>query len=174
MKRKGQLQIQETLIVIFILVIIILVGLVVFYKFSASSLEQESEENKILRYNALLATLPESGEIKCSMYGLEDNCIDTYRVMVVNTLYHIDPNYKNYLFERYGFADIRLKVLYPYENKNVCKSNNQKDCGVWEFYSHIPADYSGELIINTPVSLYLPGEEMYVIGELEIVRYIID
>jgi len=172
--KKGQLQIHETIMVIFILVVIILLGLILFYKFTASGIHDDYNQNKLLRFKAMMATLPEIGEIKCSIYGQEDNCIDSYKIIVMNTLFKVDPNYKNYLVERYGFMEIKLGLVYPYANNAECNSGLTKNCGVWMIYSHVPSKYIGLQKISTPISVYLPLDNTYGIGVLNITRYIIE
>jgi hypothetical protein len=174
MKKKGELQTMETIMVVFILVVMILIGLVFFYKFTQSSIEGDYEDNQLIRFKAMMATFPEVGEIKCSINGNVDNCVDAYKMISVATLYRANPNYKNYLIERYGFMDITVGLVYPYESDENCTSQRLEGCGVWKVYSHVPAEYERRNIVSTPISVYLPEEATYGIGVMNITRYTVN
>jgi hypothetical protein len=174
MKNKGQLHIQETIFVVFILIVIILLGLVVFYRFTASGLESEAEQNEMLRFKALIATTPEIGEIKCSKYGQEDNCIDAYKMILMGALTESDANYKRYMRDKYGFMEITIGMVYPTQRSTACKVSNTKECGVWTIYSHEPSDYRGLRRISTPVSVYTPWDDQYGIAIMNITRFMIE
>ena len=171
MKKKGQLQVQETIMVVFILVVIIILGLVLFYRFTSVGLEQEYRDNQITRFNAMMATVPEIGEVKCSMYGEPDNCIDVYKVIIMNTLKERDPNYRNYLVERYGFMEMKIQIVYPFTSDVECNTGQIKDCGIWEIYSNVPPNSKYPVKKSTPVSIYLPHLDTYGIGILNISKY---
>lgn len=165
MNKKGELEIQETMIVVLIFVVLIIGGMVFYYKYEMANIQEGYMENTNLRFNALRSTFSDISEIKCSVHGQSEDCVDVYKVMIFNSLS------KNYL-ERYGFMEISIREIYPNQNEEVCSLSQKEGCGVWFVYSHIPEKYDGLKVLKTPVSLYFPSEDDYGIGELVIKKYV--
>lgn len=169
--KKGELHTLETIMVVFVLVVIIILGLLLFYRFSLAGIQQDYQDNQDLRFKALMATVPDVGEIKCSQNGVSEECIDLYKVISVSTLYKVDPNYKNYLVEKYGFMEINLELIYPYQNETLCSAAVLEECGKWSIYSHKPAQQTFVSIKRAPISVYFPDKDSYGLAILELKRY---
>lgn len=168
--KKGQLQVQETILVVFILIVIIILGMVVFTRFTEQGIENEAIENRRLRFNTLLSSFPETPEIECSITGLKESCIDVYKLSILGALTNVD---KSYYRGRFGEKNITVYLVYPEENKNFCKINNLDNCGVWNVYYWRPEAVKGGRVIiqETPVSLYFPRTDSYGVGRLVIEGY---
>lgn len=161
--KKGQLQIQETILVLFIFIVILLIGMIVFYRFSLQGLEEKRMENERLRFNTMLTTFPSMAEITCSIYSQEANCIDVYKLLAFKG---VNDEYK----DRLGFMNITIYSMYPERNSNLCELGSARDCGVWNVYYNKPKEFNTKLVIRTPVSLYYIGG--YGIGEMVMERYL--
>ena len=169
--KKGQLQINETIMIVFIFVIIILAGLLIFYKFTLAGIKEDSIQNDIVRFQTMRATFSEIPEIKCSIQGMSESCVDSYKMIIFKKMTELDKDY--YIF-RFGFKDIQLKLVYPNKDVNNCSISNINNCGVWNLYSHIPKEYNKALKVDTPILVYFPDKEDYGISIVTITNYIVD
>jgi hypothetical protein len=166
--KKGELEMQETIMVVLIFVILMIGGMIFYYKFEMSSIEQDYQDNLQIKFQALRDVFPNVAELKCSVRGASEDCIDVYKVLVFNGMFNVD---KDRYIKRYGFMNITLSEVYPEENSKECKIGDFKDCGFWQVYEHLPADTNQRRVLETPVSLYDPSEESYSVGVLRIYDY---
>ena len=83
--KKGQLQIQETAIVIFIVTVIIAISLIVFYRYTVDDIKDDNArylDEKAKGLTEIISNLP---ELKVSEMGIEaDWCIDEKKAFVFN------------------------------------------------------------------------------------------
>ena len=145
--KKGQLQIHETILVLFIFIVLLVIGMIFFYRYNAQSLRDSVFEIELSRFNAMLSTFPQSPEIRCSFLGQDSSCVDSYKLIGFKDLIESD---KSYYRAKYGFKNITFYMLYPKKNSEECSSSNIKDCGVWTLYLEKPKNYRQTLIIETP------------------------
>jgi len=83
--KKGQLQIQETAIVIFIVTVIIAIGLIVFYRYTVDDIKDDNARYVDEKAKGLIEVLPNLPELKVSEMGIEaDWCIDEKKAFVFN------------------------------------------------------------------------------------------
>ena len=156
--KKAELQMQETILVIFIVTIIIGLALFTFYQLQLKSLEKsklELEQNKNL---ILLSTLPNSVELSYSYLGNEENAIDTLKLI-------------NNKLNNLGFKEITIKQTYPNSENKLCNINNYPNCNSYVVYNSKPRKINNIEIISVPVSLYFPYNDEYKAGLLEIKLY---
>jgi len=171
LNNKGQLQIQETILVIFIFIILIMFGLVFFYKVQSASIANEFNSFQLNKLSIDFITLGDLPEFSCSKAGIKESCIDSTKLIAFIALNN-DEKYKNYYFERFGYKNITIYQIYPGTNKNMCGLGRITDCGVWEIYSKKPNErISTKIVRDTPVSLYFPDTDEYGIGILVVEAY---
>lgn len=161
--KKGQLQVQETILVLFIFIVILLIGMIVFYRFSLQGLEEKRLNNERMRFNTMLVTIPEMAEITCSIYSQEVSCIDIYKLIAFKG---INERYR----DRLGYMNITIYNIYPERNDKLCELGSVRDCGVWNIYYNNPNKLNKKLVLKTPISLY--SVNGYTIGELVMERYL--
>ena len=163
---KGQLQIQETIIVIFIFMVMLGLGMIFFYKFQIGSIEQDQQDYRIQKFDNILLSLPTYPEIECSIYGVSENCVDVFKLAAFSKV-----GSSEYYKEQLGFKNITVYQMYPNKNNNECNLNVPQDCGVWNVYYNEPRVKGVTLIRETPVSLYYPATDSYGIGLLVVEAY---
>ena len=155
MKKKAQIQIFETIVVVFIFFILIAVGFVFYSKFIRGNIQtigEQSAQSKSIAIAQRVMFLP---ELQCSEdNAIKDNCIDKLKlesaknVMTANEVYYYD------LFE---FSEIKIKKIYPAEEPEST------------LYSRLPTtDYKNKFITNVPISIYDPSKKAYGFGILTI------
>ncbi len=146
MNKKGQLQIQESIIVIFLVMIIIIIGMIFFFKVSSKSIDTDSYAYEEFRFHQMIEVVPNMAEFKCSHLGVEEECLDWLKVR--------------------SFTSLGLGEDYPvFKDKSIIL---KKD-GV-ENLIYFDAECLDARIISSPVSLYDPLLDRYSVAEL-IVRW---
>ena len=149
--KKGQVQMQETILVVFIVVILIILGLIFFYRFTLSGIESESFNYEEVRFRQLISFVPGMSELKCSKLSIEEECIDVSKATVFN-------RYSESYFKQFGYKNITIKEVLI----------DQKTYGI---YLREPKQYKSVEKISSLVSLYYPEKKEYGIGILTIEWY---
>ena len=155
--KKGEIQMQETILVIFIITVIIALGLFVFYRYNLSSLENERLNYEQEKVYALLSNLQNNPQLQYSYLGNNENAVDTLKLLNIN-------------LEDLGEKEIAIKQIYPKTEDKLCTSKNYPDCSSYVIYKKISSKKSVN-IITTPVSLYFPLTNEYKAGLIEIKWY---
>lgn len=166
--KHGQVHINETILVLFMVIIIILIGITVYYKLSLSSLQQLGEDLSERDASILLAKAATLPELRCD----HDECLDTAKFLPFQRLAQHDTYYRQAL----GNKKIAITQLYPPTTPAPCDilHTSQADypdtCDTWTLYEHNPAREPPR-ILSTIVSLYFPETKEYRIGRLTIEHY---
>lgn len=155
--KKAELQMQETILVIFIITIIIALSLFVFYRYTLNSVDQTKLEYEQLKVYTLLSTLPNHPQLQHSYLGNPENALDTLKLLNAN-------------LDNLGEKEITIKQIYP-EAKNItCTTKTYPDCNSYLIYSK-KFSSKNTVIISTPASLYFPLTNEYKAAVLEIKWY---
>src|SRR3989338_2695942 len=109
---RGQLQIQETILVIFIFIVLLMLGLVFFYRVQISSIKSEFNEFEREKLSVDFITLGELPEFSCSKLGEKESCVDTGKLIVFMGL-NGSSKYREYYFSRFGYKNITFYQIYP-------------------------------------------------------------
>lgn len=116
MTRKGQLQMTETIAILFIFFILLLFGVIFYFRYQKIVFQEKQEE--LLAARAMESTLKVlfMPELICSRGEAEpeDNCFD---VLKLNATRKVMQQYLDeYYFEIFSYATIMVQETYP-ENK---------------------------------------------------------
>ncbi|MBT4434009.1 hypothetical protein HOD05_02210 [Candidatus Woesearchaeota archaeon] len=110
--RKGQVQMTETIAVLFIFFILIVFGISFFYQYAQSSFQAEQEE--LLGKRAIETTLKALfiPELMCTKGDAEaeDNCFDMMKVRHAMDVFNES---KLVYFDTFSFSKISLTEIYP-------------------------------------------------------------
>ena len=155
MNKKAQIQIGETIAVLFVFFILVIVGIIFYVRVIKSNLESEKEELSQLNSVGIAQRVMFMPEIQCSQDIVEEitNCIDILKlesapsIIIQNELYYYD------LLE---FSDISVSQIYP-------------DDARWILYSRKTSDFKNKFTTNVPISLYDPITRKNGFGVLTIV-----
>lgn len=119
MSRKGQIHLSETIAVLFIFFVLILFGIIFYYKYQQVAIKEKSEE--LLASRAMDTTLRVLflPELICSRGEAEpeDNCIDLLKLRHANET--IQDHVEDYYFDLLSYATITIIQLSPDENTFV-------------------------------------------------------
>jgi hypothetical protein len=145
--KKGQLQLQESIFVVFIFFIILAIGMVVFYQFELRSVDRISEETNLRNVFHMVSYVPSMPELICSEKGITDECIDLGKAKAFSVL---DKNYYRDIFGQ-------KKIILEFDGES------------FDLYEWKPVNYVNERKISSPVSVF--DGENYGIGRLEVISY---
>lgn len=109
-RRKGQLQIGESIMVIIILAILGIIGLVFYANFAKQEYEikfNEYEELNALETAQLVTSLY---ELRCAKPGVTDLCFDLHKVVAFSSL---KDNYVDYYYDIFRNSKVTLQIIYP-------------------------------------------------------------
>lgn len=172
--KKAQLHMAETVVVIFIFVILLGLFLIYYTQFRSEGIKQEAKETKTATSTSLLSVLSSVPEIKCSEKTKEEQCVDTLKVLALKNVISQDINYYRSVF---GTREITLEILYPEPNQKAeCTQKTYKNidypsnCNEYIIFSPITKT-KNKNIISTPISIYFPETDTFGIGKLKITTY---
>jgi hypothetical protein len=171
--KKGQVHISETILVMFVIVVIIMMGVVVYFKFTV-------EKNKNLPYELserqatiMLAKAAELDELACS----EKDCMDTAKFLPFKKVLQEEITRFRKTF---GRKKIVVRIIYPEPDESVkdkecgvseyIQVEYPSNCGMWTLYEFNP-DNELPAKVSSVVSLHFPENDQYVVGRLEIEHY---
>lgn len=172
--KKAQMEMGETIIVLFIIIVIISLGLIVYFNFRSSSIASQAEEMQFGSSSMMLSVLSSIPEIKCSFKAKDEDCIDTVKVLALQNTMRSNINKYKQIF---GSREIILKTIYPKPSvQGICSQESYKqyqypsNCDQYVIYSPVKKT-SNRKIISTPISIYFPDKNSYGIGSLQIITY---
>lgn len=169
--KKGQLQIQETILAVFIFIVLIMFGLIFFYKVQSASIKEDFNKFQRERLEMDFITLGDLPELSCSKAGIKESCIDSAKLIVFSELASKGEQ-KQYYFERFGYKNITIYQVYPKRSSNnICSSGTLANCGIWEVYVKKPAKGKSKDVYTTLVSLYFSEKDDYGMGLMVVEAY---
>ena len=154
--KKGEIQLQESILVTFFIIVIIGLSLILYYKFTLNSVENYEREYMEQTLMSSLITLP--NDFSYTYLGESRNAIDTSKLFYDN----LD----------YGFKKIIIEQVYPaYETKVECNTDNYPECNYFVVYDKQNIRLKNTLIQSIPASLYYPIQDEYRLGKMLIYVY---
>ena len=153
MQKKSQIQIGETVAVLFVFFMIIVVGLIFYFKVIKSNVKIEQEELYQLRSVSIAQRLMFLPEVQCSENNLIiGNCVD---ILKLEAAQDIMKRNKLYYYDLLEFSEINITQIYPDEVK-------------WTIYSRKIGNFTNRFVTNAPIALYDPGTRRHGFGILTI------
>ena len=160
---KGQLQILETVVVLFIFFLILFGVLFLYYKYSFGNLEEKGDVFHEQQATFLLDSLSATSEMGCT----KEECLDVVKIFALQS-----QEGQTQFFESLGVQKIVLEHVYPVGQQGICtlESFYQTDfpftCDQFVVFEHkgIPSTY----LVSAPVSLYYAHLDAYHIGRIVI------
>ena len=151
--KKAQVQIGETIAVLFVFFILITIGFIFYVKVIKSNIELETEELSQLRSVGISQKIMFLPEVQCSEDNIIiDNCID---ILKLDSAQSIMKENEIYYYDLLEFSDVSISQIYPNEAK-------------WNLYSRKIEDFNSKFVTNVPVSLYDPTTRKHGFGVLTI------
>jgi hypothetical protein len=172
--KKSQIHLVETIMVMFVVIALIVLGLTVYFKYSFEKNKDVPYELSERDATILLTKFLSLSEISCD--GLD--CVDASKFLAIQRVSQDDLKKIQRIF---GKKKIVIRRIFPIPDVSEVECDILKylnveypdNCDHWIIYDYAdyyPIDESGG-IISTPISLYFPETDKYEIGRLEIEHY---
>ncbi len=144
--KKGQVQIQETTLVIFIFTVIVGLGLIGFYKFSINNIEDLDMKYQENKFKQLVDVIPNLSELKLSQLGVESEpCVDLIKAQIFKEMQ-----------EEYDFGFKKIQIV---GSTPVIIYEKKKDSDSLRKYS-------------SPICTYDPYTKRFEVAKLEVDWYV--
>lgn len=113
MNHKAQMQMTETIAVLFIFFVLILFGIVFYYQYQRVSISEKNQE--LIAVRAVDTTLKTLflPELSCSRgeAETEDNCIDMMKLRQANATFQ--RHLEEYYFQIFSYSSVAVYQVYP-------------------------------------------------------------
>ena len=153
MDKKSQIQIGETVAVLFVFFLLIIIGFVFYVNVIKSNIELEKEELSQLRSVGVAQRIMFLPEIQCSEDNIIiDNCVD---ILKLDFAQNIMRENEVYYYDLLEFSYVKISQIYPAEAN-------------WSIYSRKTEDFKNKFSTNVPISLYDPTTRKHGFGVLTI------
>lgn len=155
MGKKAQIQMGETIAVLFVFFILVLVGSIFYVRIIKGNIEGEKDEASQLRAIGIAQRVMFLPELQCSEDNIiRDNCIDIWKLGSAENLMR---NNEIYYYDLLEFSNVTVSQIYPAEEE-------------WSVYSR-KIENTNKFVTNVPISLYNPDTRRYGFGVLTIETY---
>ena len=152
--KKAELQIQESILVLFVFFIILGISLTFFYQYQSSNINADRFRYEQTRYYESLANIPNMPELRCSSLTDEEDCIDTLKLL------NLDQSKINL-----GKKQAKI-ILLDQDTEILCTKSSYPTCNAYLLYDKTTSQDG--LVIKSPVSLFYPLTEEYKPAILEL------
>lgn len=161
MNKKGDVEMIETIMVLVVVIILLMVGLVFYFRMSAAGIEETGIEVCQLGGNDLLLAITGMPELQCSLDTItEKDCVDLDKVAAFQALMNDNTIKKQYdqLFSGTCPKKIKVELLYPEpESNKECQLGEEMGaCSTWTVYTP-KKDSKSKQLISTPISIHSEG-----------------
>ena len=164
--RRAQIEIGETIVVIFILMILIVFGLVIYYQFQSTNMQQTKQRFGGLKTVELAQVISNMPELQCSNLKVaEVSCIDEVKAKQF-AHYLATPGNKAFFYYReiLGTSKIEIQRIYPVDTLSSPEAN------LIVAYDNSRGFKNAEPTF-IPVNLYNPIQKTYRFALLKATRY---
>ncbi len=168
---RGQVQLNETFLVLFIVIILLFLGLFFYSTFLVRSLQDRAATLSERDATVSLARLTFLAELRCS----DETCLDTSKFLPFQTLVQQRRPLYTSLF---GNQRIMIEEIYPTPaSATLCtkslylQTTYPGSCSRWILYEYKPSTTTSIQKFSTIVSLYYPENNHYTLGRLTLEVY---
>lgn len=153
MREKAQIQIGETVAVLFVFFILVIIGFIFYVNVIKSNLESEKEELSQLNSVAIAQKTIFLPELQCSESNSQkESCID---ILKLESAQAIMRENEIYYYDLLEFSNVTVLQIYPEERR-------------WEPYSRKTGNFTNKFVTNVPISLYDPVARRHSFGVITI------
>jgi len=153
---------METLLVALVFMVVLLVALGFYFKFSLQGIEEAGENACLISNTVMLSSISSLPEIQCSVNGQREQCIDTTKLLVFDASREYDEFFTANCKQKVSFIQVSPV---PEDAEEICVQGTYPGCAVYPFYDP-GIEYANSLLVSTPVSLYYPLTDEYRFGKL--------
>jgi hypothetical protein len=156
--KKSQIQMMETIMVLIIFFIIVVLGLMFYFRIlNENNLEAQEKlkEHSSIEVAQLASTLP---ELQC--FEDKSNCIDILKLEAYSELLTVE-DFASYYFDYFGYSNITVQQIFPF--------GVEKE---WQLYLNKPDNFNkSRLTTFFPIVLYNASADVNYFGFINIEVY---
>lgn len=154
MNKKSQIQIGETIAVLFVFFILIVIGFMFYGRVILGGIQTQKDESTQLRSVSIAQKAMFLPELQCSEDIVEEitGCID---ILKISSAQDVIGQNTRYYYDLFEFSNITMKQIYPTDN-------------YWTIYSRSSKNFESKFVTNIPISLYNPITRRYGFGVLTV------
>jgi hypothetical protein len=165
MRKRAQMQMTETIFVVFIILIIIMLGFVFYSKFQEISIKEKEKILRNIEVIKLAHRISSWPELECSVAGAERfACLDMVKLEVlgdfINRTMKTNSYGFNYYYDLLKNSKITITEVYPSSTKTL-------GTDYWLLYDNPGSTPLTDAVI-IPVNLYNPVSKTYALGMMEV------
>ncbi|MFH1591208.1 MAG: hypothetical protein ABIC95_04740 [archaeon] len=154
--KRAQMEMGETIAVLFVFILIVMIGFVVYVQFQLKGEQEAVEEARILGANEVAQRASYLPELSCSAGNVPVfNCFDILK-LDVNEDEGVIAGKRSEYYDLLRYSRISVEQIYPPPASPE---------GFWTIYDNVPDDTKSKKQTLIPVSLLNPsgarGEEYY-------------
>ncbi len=165
-RRKGQVQMGETITVVLIIMFLLALSLMFYGKVKGSSIKEAGKRASEVEFISLAKLVLSLPELSCSTAQvIDEGCVDLYKAEILsekiseafNSEDKMNSFVFNYYLDLFGNSKIELKEVYP-EQRNITLYNATLD------------EYTSRQVERIPVVVYDPKDDRNTLGVLVLTR----
>lgn len=167
---KAQIQLGESIFVVFIVIILIVFGIVFYSQIQREDIQDEDSNFADLETVTITQYATSLTELKCSLQEIQyPNCFDQSKLDAFEQLVEQTgtETYRQFYFSQLGNSKLVVREVYPDPTKDpwvIYENNRTLD-------PTVPQDRVLQAQANIPVNIYHPVTGTYAFGILEITEY---
>jgi len=155
--KRSQIKMGESIAVLLIFFVLVVMGIVFWYRYSVSTVKLRAEEDLFSRAIKNAQTVTFLSELQCTKQEvIKFSCFDIYKIEGMEKIVQ-NEDASLYYYDVFGFSNITVVELYPSEQS-------------WTIYDK-PGNYSGYVTTQTPAAIYDPIKDEYGFGYLTVSVY---
>ncbi|MBN1157586.1 hypothetical protein JXA85_08255 [Candidatus Woesearchaeota archaeon] len=149
--KKSQIQIGETITVLVVFMILIIIGMIVFFGFERSRNQGKEKEQSDLSANEIAMRAMFLPEISCSNDNIPvHSCFD--RIKLEKSKSILEANQVDVYYNLFLYSNITVSVVFP-------QGNPSAPVQTYEIYSNLPKSYTSRTNTLIPVTIFEPMAE---------------
>ena len=149
--KKGQGRMTETIAVLFIFFVLLLFGIVFYFKYQDVAIKEDMRESLASRAMETTLTSLFLPELQCSRSAAEpeDNCVDLLKMKRAMEVFK--TNQDKYYFDVFSYANITVFQTYPKEEKWTIYEKVKQDATAKEptFFVVVLRNETGSVSANS-------------------------
>ena len=156
--RKAQVQMGETIAIMFVFFILLIVGAVFYMNLQRTTITRDvaaAYELRAVELSQIISFLPEA---QCTESNVvKASCFDIYKLIGMSKV-AATPKGLNLYEREFGTTTIKLLKMYP-------------EGGEWVLYDNPKEDFTSAPVTHIPLALYNTTSDRYYFGILEVTTY---
>jgi hypothetical protein len=142
MKKRAQIQLMETIAVIFVFFILVMIGFMFYARIARTNIQSSIDDQSELKSIEIAQRVMFLPEIQCSEGAVSEiqNCVDKLKLESAQDIIKYN---EIYYYDMLEFSSINVTQIYP-------------EKATWQIYSRQTTDFRSRFETNIPVSIFDP------------------